>query len=288
MFGDIFGAQAAARAGRRGGSPRGYDLETEVEIDLADVLSGYEADVEFTRLDVCGGCAGSGAKPGTEPVRCETCGGRGHVVQTGFGGMFRMQTACPRCHGRGSIVVDKCETCRGKGREPKKRSLTVRIPPGIRDGQAVRVGGEGEPPPQEISPAGEGVRGDLHVVVRVREHEVFRREGDHLVLEMPIGYSQAALGAHLEVPTLEEPASIVVPRGTQHGAILRVQGSGLPNLRSGRRGDLVIAIRIEVPRKLNDRQERLLRELAEIEGEQGLLPEKEGFWDKIKDLIGGA
>ncbi|MFU8828104.1 MAG: molecular chaperone DnaJ [Phycisphaerales bacterium] len=284
MFGDIFGG--GRPGGARRGPARGYDLETEVTIALADVLSGTQVDVEFTRLDVCNTCTGSGAKPGSTPVTCETCGGHGQVIQTGFGGMFRMQTTCPACKGRGKTIKDKCSDCHGKGRVPRKRKLSVNIPPGIRDGQAVRVSGEGEPPAPEISPQGSGPRGDLHVVVRVEEHEVFNRDGDHLILEMPISYSQASLGAHIEVPTLDELASIVIPRGTQHGSVFRIEGAGLPNLRTGRRGDVVVVVEIEVPKKLGPRQEELLRELAELEGEQGILPKKDGFWGKVKDLLG--
>ena len=302
MFNDIFGGGAGAggfggmggmggvggrgRAGARRGVARGYDLETEVRIALDEVITGAQREVAFTRLDVCDTCTGSGAKPGSSPVRCQTCGGRGVVVQTGLGGMFRMQTACPHCGGRGSVIKDKCEACSGKGRTPRDRKLSVKIPAGIHDGQVVRVGGEGEPPPQELSPAGEGVRGDLHVVVRVDEHELFARDGDNLVLDMPISFTQAALGAHLEVPTLEDPASVVVPKATQHGDFFRVRGAGLPNLRSGKRGDLVIGCRIEVPKKLNDKQEKLLRDLAELEGDgKGILPETHGFWKRIKDLL---
>ncbi|MBN8644375.1 MAG: molecular chaperone DnaJ, partial [Planctomycetes bacterium] len=193
----------------------------------------------------------------------------------------------PHCAGRGEVVKDRCTTCSGKGRVGKKRKLSVKIPPGVSDGQAVRVAGEGEPPPPEVSPDGTGMRGDLHVVIRVQPHEVFQREGDNLVLEMPITFTQAALGAHLEVPTLDEPASVVIPKGTQHGHVIRLRESGLPNLRSGRRGDLVIFTKIEVPKKLSSSQEKLLREYAKTETDGGILPETSGFWKKMKEFIGG-
>ena len=287
MFNDIFGGMGGGGMGGRGrrGVARGYDLETEVAITLSEVLTGCEREVEFTRLDVCGTCSGSGAKPGSTPETCRTCGGQGKVQQAGLGGMFRMVTACPACRGRGSIIREMCPDCRGKGRQPKKRTLSVRIPPGIADGQAVRITGEGEPPPPEMSPSGEGARGDLHVVVRIKQHELFQREGDHLVLEMPIGFSQAALGSKPEVPTLEGRTTVTIPRGTQHGAIFRITGEGLPNLRSGRRGDLVVMARIEIPRKLTERQEKLLRDFAETE-DKNVLPESHGFLKKIKDLLG--
>lgn len=285
MFEEIFGGGMGGRRGHRRGSARGYDLETEVTLTLSDVLTGCERDVEFTRLDVCDACSGTGAKPGTKPVTCQTCGGQGKVAQSGLGGMFRMVTTCPTCRGRGTIITEFCDVCRAKGRVPKRRTLAVRIPPGIHDGQAVRVQGEGEPPPPELSPDGRGMRGDLHVVVRIEPHRMFQRDGDDVVLELPIGFSQAALGAELEVPTLEGKHSITIPRGTQHGAFFRIPGQGLPNLRSGRRGDLKVITRIEIPKKLTARQEQLLREFADTEDAK-VLPESHGFWSKVKDVFG--
>ncbi len=160
MFNDIFagGGGFGGGGGRRGGVPRGFDLETEVEISLEEVNTGTQRDVDFTRLDVCEVCTGTGAKPGSKPIKCPTCGGQGRVQQTGLGGMFRMVTACPACHGRGQIVKEFCEGCRGKGRVPKKRTLTVKVPPGIQAGQAIRVQAEGEPPPPEASQNGDGAR----------------------------------------------------------------------------------------------------------------------------------
>ncbi len=287
MFNDIFGQnQGGGRGGRRGVA-RGYDLETEVTLTLNDVLSGCERDVEFTRLDVCEKCVGSGAKAGTKPVKCPTCGGQGKVQQSGLGGMFRMVVACPACHGRGSVVKEFCDACRGKGRQPKKRNLSIKVPAGIAEGQAIRVQGEGEPPPPEMSASGEGQRGDLHVVVRVEEHERFRREGNHLVLEMPISFPQAALGADVQVPTLDGPRPLSVPRGTQHEQMFRLDGLGLPDLRTGRRADLVVVAKLEVPTKLTSRQEELLREFAGIEDQSGgVSPQGDGFWKKIKDAFG--
>lgn len=287
MFGDIFGAGmgGGGRGGRRGPA-RGYDLETEVTITLDDVLKGCERDVEFTRLDICEKCTGTGAKPGSKPVQCPTCGGQGRVQQSGLGGMFRMVTNCPACGGRGQVVREFCEGCRGKGRVSRKRSLTVNIPAGIREGQAVRVQGEGEPPPPEASPSGEGIRGDLHVAVRVKQHEFFHRDGDNLLLEMPISFTQAALGADLEIPTLDGAAKLTIPKGTQFGSAFRVSGKGLPNLRSGRRGDLVVGVKVEIPRKLSAKQEKLLRDFAETE-DKSVLPESTGFWKKMADLLGG-
>ena len=284
MFNDIFGGGGGGqRGGRR--AVRGYDLETEVTVDLVDVLKGCEREVEFTRMDVCDTCHGDGAKPGTTPKTCETCGGQGKVQQAGLGGMFRVVVNCPTCRGRGKIIEEKCGSCRGKGRVPKKRTISVKIPPGIHAGQAVRVAGEGEPPPPEASPAGEGQRGDLHVVVSVKKHELFVREDDHIMFEMPISFTQATLGAEVEVPTLEGSQHIKIPKATQFGKLFRLEGMGLPNLRSGRRGDLIAVARIEIPSKLSAQQEKLLREFAETEDSR-VLPESHGFWAKIKDILG--
>ncbi|USN99431.1 MAG: molecular chaperone DnaJ [Phycisphaeraceae bacterium] len=289
MFNDIFGG--GGFGGRSGGAgpraqrvARGYDLETEVSIDFTDVLHGCSRDVEFTRLDVCDTCAGTGAKPGTKPETCSTCGGQGKVQQAGLGGMFRMVTACPACRGVGKIVKEKCPDCHGKGRQPRKRKLSVKIPAGIQTGQAVRVQGEGEPPAREQSPTGEGVRGDLHVLVRVERHDLFEREGDHLLMEMPISFTQASLGAEVEVPTLEGQHTLTIPKATQYGAMFTIHGEGLPNLRSGRRGDLVLVTKIETPKRLTKRQEELLREFAETE-DNSVLPESHGFWKKIRDAL---
>lgn len=288
MFNDIFGGGGGfgGRGGARRGPARGYDLETEVVLDLKDVATGVSKDVEFTRMDICDTCTGSGAKPGTTPETCGTCNGQGKVQQAGMGGMFRMVTACPNCRGRGTVIKDKCDSCHGKGRIGKKRSLSVKIPAGIHDGQAVRVPGEGEPPSVDVSPSGQGARGDLHVVVRVKKHEFFERDGDHLLMEMPISFTQASLGAEVEVPTIDGKESLNIKKGTQYGDIFRIHDAGLPNLRSGRKGDLIVVAKIETPKKLTSKQEELLREFAKTE-DKHVNPESHGFWKKITDFIGG-
>ena len=285
MFNDIFGGNSGGRAQRRGPA-RGYDLETEVVLNLKEVASGVSKDVEFTRMDICDTCTGSGAKPGTQPEICETCAGQGKVQQAGLGGMFRMVVACPTCRGRGKTIKDKCDKCHGKGRVGKKRSLSVKIPAGIHDGQAVRVLGEGEPPSPEQSPTGQGARGDLHVVVRVKAHDFFERDGDHLLMEMPISFTQATLGAEVDVPTIEGKTTLNIKKGTQYGDLFRIDDAGLPNLRTGRKGDLIVVAKIETPKKLTKKQEELLRNFAETE-DKHVNPESHGFWKKITDLIGG-
>ena len=286
IFGDMFGGGGGGFGGGRRGGPRGrrpsrgYDLETVAEITLEEVLNGCEKDIEFTRQDNCDTCNGSGAKPGTDPVTCQTCGGAGQVAQAGLGGMFRMVTTCPDCGGQGKVVKEKCEACRGKGRVLKDRKVSVKIPAGVHDGQAVRLGGEGEPGMNG------GPRGDLHVVIRVDQHDLFVRDGDDIILKMPISFTQAALGSKVKVPTLDGEEEIVIKAGSQHGDMIRVQGMGLPNLRSQRRGNLLVVILIEVPKKLSTKQEEILREYAETEDRE-VMPHAKGFWDKIKEHLGG-
>lgn len=278
MFEDIFGGSLGGRRGGGSRARRGYDLETQVQITLLDVARGVEKEIQFTRQDLCPTCSGSGAKPGSEPLACVTCGGAGQVAQSGFGGMFRMVTTCPACGGAGKVFKDKCTDCKGQGRKPKKRVLNVKIPPGIHHGQAIRVPGEGEPGMQG------GIRGDLHVVIAVAEHELFTREDDHLILRMPVSFTQAALGATVRVPTLEGQHELTIPPGTQHGQIFRIAGKGLPNLRSGRPGDLAVLLQIEIPKKLTEKQKQLLRDFAGTENHD-VMPESRGFWDKIKTYL---
>ncbi len=280
IFGGVFGGAGGGRGRSRHAPRRGYSLETEVEITLEEVLQGVDKDVEFTRQDICEVCNGTGAEPGHEPVTCPTCGGQGKVQQGG--GFFRMVTDCPQCGGSGKIIEHPCKACKGTGRQPKKRKIQVTVPPGVPDGATLRVGGEGEPG------INGGPHGDLHVVLRVAEHDLFVRDGDQLLLKMPIGFSQAALGAEVEVPTLDGTHRITIKPGSQHGDTVRIPGQGLPNLRNPkRRGDLIVVITIEVPRKLSKKQEQLLREFAETE-DASVLPESHSFLDRIKSYLGSA
>ena len=282
MFEDVFGGMGGFGTGDRARRQRtrGYDLQTQAEVSLEDVAHGAEREIDFTRQDHCPECNGNGYPSGSEPLVCVTCGGQGKVAQAGFGGMFRMVTTCPACGGKGRTYKDKCTQCKGSGRQPKHRVLNVRIPPGMHDGQVIRVAGEGEPG------AVGAPHGDLHVVVRVAEHKLFMREDDHLVLKMPISFTQAALGANVDVPSIDEGTDeLTIPGGTQHGELFRIRGKGLPNLRSGRRGDLVVVVMIEVPTKLTGSQEELLRQFAETEDRE-VMPHSKGFWDKIKEHLG--
>jgi len=280
MFDDIFGGALGGGRGRVRQTTRGFDLETRIELSLHEVAAGAEKTIDFERQDRCEQCAGSGAKPGTAPIVCLQCGGQGRVAQQGFGGMFRMVVACPNCRGRGTVIREHCPSCGGTGRQLRKRTVVVKIPAGVHDGQAVRVTGEGE--------AGENgaPAGDLHVYIAVREHPVFSRHNNDLVCQVPISFSEAALGARIDVPTLKGMESMDVPAGTQHGEVFKLKGRGLPDVRSYRSGDELVQIVIEVPKKLNDRQKTLLREFSASEDAR-LRQQRKGFFDKLKGLIKG-
>ncbi|MCH7812872.1 MAG: molecular chaperone DnaJ [Planctomycetes bacterium] len=278
MFTDVFGGMGFG-GGRRGRS-RGVDLQAQVELTLEEVATGAERTLEFSRNDTCGECGGSGASAGSERRNCPTCGGYGQVEQAGgLGALFgRVIITCPDCGGRGTLIVNPCQRCRGQGRHVQRRKLTVKIPAGIHDGQAVRVRGEGEP--------GEGgaTRGDLHCYVKVRRHPFLQRRDDDLLCRLPISITQAALGAKVDVPTLTGRAELTIPRGTQSGQVLRLSGQGLPDLRSGHRGNELIMVVVETPRKLSAAQEQLLREFAKTE-DRAVLPESKGFFEKMVDYF---
>lgn len=283
VFSDIFGGSMFGGRGRGRGRRGGADLEMEVSLTLEEIDQGVEKTIEFQRMAICERCSGQGAEPGSERRTCPTCGGYGQVEQnTGFGALFgRVVTACPSCRGKGSVVSKPCRQCGGNGLERKPRSLVVKIPAGIREGQGVRVAGEGEPSPEGGPP------GDLHVYVRTARHPFFERRGDDLVCRVPITFPQAALGAKVEVPSLAGRIELTIPAGTQHGQLFRLTSKGLPNLRTGRRGDEIVQVWIEVPRKLNRKQEQLLREYAETVDES-VLPESKGFFDKLADFFSGG
>lgn len=279
IFSDIFGG---GFGGRRSAS-RGVDLQIEVELTFEEVATGAERTLEYDRRDFCDECTGSGAAAGSELRTCPSCGGYGQVEQaSGFGSLFgRVVTTCPSCRGRGSLLVSPCKACRGSGRTVKKRVVTVQIPPGIHDGQAIRVRGEGEPGENGTT------RGDVHCYVRVEQHRFFERNGNDLVCRMPISFTQAALGGTVKIPTLNGKAEVKIPKGTQHGHLFRLQNQGLPDLRSGRRGDEIVQVMIEIPKKLNKEQERLLREFAETE-DKSVLPASKGFLEQVIDYLSGA
>jgi molecular chaperone DnaJ len=237
-----------------------------------------EKTIEFEKQDKCEICHGSGAKPGTKPISCPQCGGQGRVAQQGFGGMFRMVTTCPNCRGRGSIIRDHCRACGGSGRQLRKRVVTVKLPAGVHEGQGVRISGEGEAGENGAPP------GDLHCYITIRPHPIFSRHNNDIVCQVPISFTQAAMGGQIEVPTLKGTEMIDVPPGTQHGEVFKLKGRGLPDVRGQRGGDQIVQMLIEVPKKLTERQKQLLREFADTE-DVAVLPQRKGFMDKLKEVF---
>ena len=273
MFGDLFGGRSG---GRRRRSRKGADLRCNVTLTLEEAARGTDKDISFRRRVSCESCSGSGAEPGSQPATCNTCGGQGQVIQSA--GILRMQTACPNCSGSGKQISQPCGDCRGSGLQNKKAELSVTIPAGVDDGMRVRVPGEGE-----ASPDGGSV-GDCYVFITVRPHDLFKRDGSHLILQLPISYSQAALGAEIEVPTLGGPKELRVESGTQNGDVFTLRGMGVVDPRAGRIGDLLVQVFIEVPKKLNGEQERLLRELAVLE-QEAVLPHRKSFLANLRNFF---
>jgi molecular chaperone DnaJ len=278
MFNDIFGS-AVGGAGR-GQTARGFDLEMRVELTLAEVAAGVDKTIEYEKQETCSTCRGSGAKPGTNPATCPQCGGQGRIAQQGFGGMFRMVVTCPNCRGRGSIIRERCPSCSGTGRQLGKATVTLRIPPGVHEGQALRLPGQGEPGDRGSPP------GDLHCYITVKPHSMFTRHGNDLVCQVPISFTHAALGAQVEVPTLQGKQMLEVPAGTQNGEVFKLKGRGLPDINSRRAGDELVQVLVEIPRKLTEKQKQLLREFAAGE-DAAVMPQRKGFMDKLKEMFKG-
>jgi molecular chaperone DnaJ len=263
-FGDLFG---------RPGRAAGRDLAVEVEIDLLEAATGVTRTIEVPRSELCGDCGGKGMKRGSRPASCPRCHGRGVIIQRA--GIIQMQTTCRACGGRGQVITEACPKCEGAGRVRVRRKIDLNIPAGVDNGLRMRLSGEGD--------AGEpgAPRGDLYCHIRITPHPFFTRAGSNLVVDVPISFSQAALGGGIEVPTLQGKETTAVPRGTQFGDQLRLRGKGMPDLRSGARGDLIVRLIIETPKKLTKRQEELFRELAEIE-QKHVAPQQKSFLEKLK------
>jgi molecular chaperone DnaJ len=273
FFGGIFGGGRGGRTGRRAGPARGYDLETTVELSLQDVAHGTEKTIEFTRQDTCGSCGGSGSAKGSSPGRCPACGGTGQTARGG--GFFQMVSTCRQCGGAGTIITNPCKKCRGTGKVPKKRTVNIKIPAGVHEGQGIRVSGEGEPG------RGGGPRGDLYCYVRIKPHEFLQRDGSNLIAVVPISFTQAALGTTIDVPSLDGTKGLRIPPGTQYGNIFRIKGQGLPDMRTHRTGDELVQVTIETPTKLNSEQQELLRKFAETESKR-VSPKSASFFEKLK------
>jgi molecular chaperone DnaJ len=279
VFGDIFGG------GRRGGRSqvfRGADLRYDLELDLSQAVFGTSVEIDIPKLVECETCHGNGAAKGHTPQECETCHGSGQVrVSQGF---FQLQQACPRCRGSGKVVKNPCDTCLGQGRVRRTKKLSVRIPPGVDNGDRIRLGGEGE--------AGRngGPAGDLYVEVRVREHEIFEREGENLSCEVPVSFATAALGGTIIVPTLDGQVSLKIPVETQSGRVFRLRDKGVKPVRGGARGDLFCKVMVETPVRLTAEQRELLKKFdASIrEDESRHAPREESFFAGVKRFFSGA
>jgi len=253
IFGEVFGDIFGGGRRNRSGVYRGADLRYELALDLEQAVFGAAANVEFTTLAECGECKGSGSAEGAKPATCETCRGAGQVrMQQGF---FAVQQTCPRCQGRGQVITDPCSGCRGQGRLRRQKTLAVKVPAGVDDGDRIRLTGEGE--------AGRngGPAGDLYVEIRVREHKIFERDGSHLSCEVPMSFATASLGGTIEVPTLDGNATIKVPPETQSGRVFRLREKGIKPVRGGPTGDLFCRVVVETPVNLNREQKELLRSL---------------------------
>ncbi|MEE4277525.1 MAG: molecular chaperone DnaJ [Halieaceae bacterium] len=272
VFGDIFGGAGRAR----GGAQRGSDLRYTLDISLEDAVRGTTVEIRVPTLVSCSTCSGSGARKGSSPTTCGTCGGVGQVrMQQGF---FQVQQTCPTCRGRGSTISDPCTTCRGQGRVEKTKKLSVKVPPGVDTGDRIRLSGEGEAGTEG------GPAGDLFVQISVKQHPLFERDGKHLYCEVPITFADAALGGELEIPTLDGRVKLKIPPETQTGKLFRLRGKGVQPVRGGGVGDLLCRAVVETPVNLSKKQKDLLRELQDSlhEGGHGHSPRQRSWFEGVK------
>ena len=278
VFGDIFGGGGG---GGRSGPQRGSDLRYTLEISLEEAVRGTTTEIKVPTLQHCDTCDGSGAKPGTSPVSCGSCGGTGQVrMQQGF---FQVQQTCPKCRGRGKTISDPCGSCRGQGLVEKTKTLSVKVPPGVDTGDRIRLSGEGE-----AGPAG-GPAGDLFVQMAVKQHPLFERDGRHLYCEIPINFVDAALGGELEVPTLDGKVKLKIPAETQTGKMFRLRGKGVQPVRGGPVGDLMCRAVVETPVNLSSKQKQLLEELRATlsEGGDKQSPRQSSWFEGVKSFFEG-
>jgi molecular chaperone DnaJ len=277
IFGDIFGEIFGQRGRQRGGRQRGADLRYNLEVSFTEAAFGTEAKVKIPRHKQCSNCHGSGSKPGTGPKTCPTCQGAGELRMTQ--GFFQISRTCGHCQGTGKVITDPCQTCRGAGRVETESMLSVKVPPGVDTGTRLKLTGEGEPGERGGPP------GDLYVVVHVNEHPIFIREDTEVICEVPISFTQAALGSTIEVPTLDGKVKMKIPAGTQSGKVFRLRGKGIPHLNGYQRGDQHVRVTVEVPEKLSKKQREILEQFAALAGED-THPQSKSFIAKVKELFG--
>lgn len=276
IFGDVFGDIFGGGGGRggRGGPQRGSDLRYTMELSLEEAVRGIEKKIRVPTLTSCGTCDGSGAKPGTSPKTCSTCGGAGQVrMQQGF---FSVQQTCPTCRGQGTMIEDPCTSCHGRGVKEETKTLSVKIPPGVDTGDRIRLSGEGE------AGAMGGPAGDLYVQVSVKEHELFHRDGRNLYCDVPISIVDAALGGELEVPTLDGRVKLKIPAETQSGKLFRLRGKGVTPVRGGTAGDLLCRVQVETPVNLSSEQKDLLMKFQESLTGEKHSPQKKSWFEGVK------
>ena len=279
VFGDIFGGGGSG--GGRQGPQRGSDLRYTMEVSLEEAVRGASREIKVPTLQHCDTCDGSGAKPGTSPVTCGSCGGAGQVrMQQGF---FQVQQTCPKCRGRGKTISDPCLDCRGQGLVEKTKTLSVKVPPGVDTGDRIRLSGEGEAGPSW------GPNGDLFVQIAVRQHNLFERDGRHLYCEVPINFVDAALGGELEVPTLDGKVKLKIPSETQTGKMFRLRGKGVQPVRGGPVGDLMCRAVVETPVNLSGQQKQLLEEFRSTlnEGGNSQSPRQSSWFEGVKSFFDG-
>ena len=281
VFGNLGGFGGFGRAGR-GGPQRGNDIRTSLEISFKEAAFGVDKEVEVRRLEACTVCNGSGAAQGTSPETCPECRGSGQTrqVQHTLLGSFVNITTCPQCQGKGTVVRTPCPECNGSGRTYETRRIQVAIPAGVDDVVTIRVSGQGEP--GDLN----GPNGNLYITLGVKPHEYFKRRDNDIILELRVNVAQAALGDTVTVPTLDGDRQITIPAGTQSGAIFRLRGQGIPQLRGGGRGDELIVTQVEIPKKLTDEQRDLFAKLGETLGTESIVEEKQSFVDRVREALG--
>ncbi|MGA1999825.1 MAG: molecular chaperone DnaJ [Terriglobales bacterium] len=273
-MGDMFGGMGGQR---RSWAQRGGDLRHDLTLEFEEAVFGTEKKVQVRRHESCATCGGSGIAPGHEPVNCRTCGGRGQVrYQQGF---FSIARTCSACQGRGTVITHPCRSCRGEGRQVGERTIEVKVPAGVENGTRIRYASQGE------AGVHGGPAGDLYIVLRVKEHAMFEREGHDLHCAVPVSFAQAALGAELEIPTLEGPERLKVPEGTQSGTVFKIRNRGVPVLNGRGKGDLYVEVKVHTPAKLSKRQRELLEEFAVTDGVENR-PERSTILSKVKDIFG--
>ncbi|MCR4435433.1 MAG: molecular chaperone DnaJ [Clostridiales bacterium] len=282
IFETFFGGSGFGRSSKsRRGPQKGADLKYAMEISFEEAAFGIEKEITINRAEDCTTCGGTGAKPGTSPSTCKHCNGTGQIQykqNTPFGQFINVKT-CDVCRGEGKIITQPCQTCNGKGKVRKNIKMKIDVPAGIDDGQTISIRGEGE------SGFKGGPAGDLFISIRVRPHVLFQRQGNDVICEIPITFVQAALGAEMEVPTLDGKVKYTIPEGTQTGSVFRLKGKGIPFIRGNGRGDQYVKVNVEVPRKLNDRQKEILRQFSEVSGDD-VHEQRKSFFDKMKDALG--